>query len=142
MKPISLCSECETNAWCGETHFPTWCARLCLESFKNDRSQIGPSIYGFEIPVGTIWDCDLYLTLILSLVGSANAPGANLDPSSSGDFYGTDMTRITSLRMKRSYNDAQFNTLRIQRARSDCGNGRKHQMGVFVRACYKHIRIQ
>jgi len=72
---------------------------------------IGPSIYGFEIPVGTIWDCDLYLTLILSLVGSANAPGANLDPSSSGDFYGTDMTKITSLRMKRSYNDAQFNTL-------------------------------
>jgi len=27
------------------------------------------------------------------------------------DFYGTDMTRITSLRMKRPYNDAQFNTI-------------------------------
>lgn len=35
----------------------------------------------------------------------------NLDLSAVQDFYGINMTRITSLGMKRSYKDAQFNSL-------------------------------
>jgi hypothetical protein len=47
----------------------------------------------------------------LELACGVKSNNKKIDPSAVQDFYGIDMTRITSLGMKRSYKDAQFNSL-------------------------------